>query len=147
MIPYPFPGYALGMYAVADPRTPDAFAFMASPVGQISDVSCLNFRYYLRSNLKVYISSYSSSKTVAHFQVDGGFDFHQAFIDVLPGKYQIIWEVQWDQSPVDVVRNYRAAVDAVRVFSWRCAELRKFIAVQGYLLQRLAKLTSGLWHM
>ena len=118
------------MYTVGDGMTLGALAFITSPVVQISDASCLNFRYYLRSNLKVYISNSFSIKTVAHFQVDGGFNFHHAFIDVLPGKYQIIWEVQWDETPVDVVRNYRAAIDAVNIFSSKCADLRKFLGVQ-----------------
>ena len=64
---------------------------------------------------------------MADFQVDGGFDFHQAFIDLRPGKYQIIWEIQWDQAPMEVVRNYRAAIDDVRITSGLCEELRKFI--------------------
>ena len=118
------------MYTVGDSMTLGAFAFITSPLVQISDASCLNFRYYLRSNLKVYISNPFSIKTVVHFQVDGGFNFHHAFIDVLPDKYQMIWEVQWDETPVDVVRNYRAAIDAVNIFSSKCVDLRKFFGVQ-----------------
>ena len=115
----------MAMFPVGNPTPLDAFTFMVSPITLVLNASCLNFRYYLRSNLKVYISNSSLSKTVADFQVDGGFDFHQAFIDLLHGKYQIIWEVQWDQTPMEVVRNYRTAIDDVRIASESCAELRK----------------------
>ena len=119
-------GFSLAMFPVDNPAPSDGFIFIVSPITLVVIRSCLNFQYYLRSNLKVYISNSSLSKAVAEFQVDGGFDFHQAFIDLHPGKYQIIWETQWDQSPMEVVRNYRAAIDDVRITSGRCEDLRKF---------------------
>ena len=63
---------------------------------------------------------------MADFHVDGGFDFHQAFIDLPEGSYQFVWEANVDQlEPVDVIRNYRAAIDDVEVESKACAQLRK----------------------
>ena len=117
------------MFPVDNTAPSDGFTFIVSPITLVVNRSCLNFQYYLRSNLKVYISNSSLSKTVAEFQVDGGFDFHQAFIDLHPGKYQIIWETQWDQSPMEVVRNYRAAIDDVQITSGLCEDLRKFNVV------------------
>ena len=122
-------GLSLAMFPVDNPTPLDGYIFMVSPVILVSNTSCLNFRYYLRSNLNVFISNNSLSKTMADFQVDGGFEFHQAFIDLRPGKYQIIWEIQWDQSPIEVVRNYRAAIDDVRITPGLCEELRKFIVL------------------
>ena len=127
------------MFPIGNPAAVDAFSFLVSPVTSVFNMSCLSFRYYLRSNLKVYISNSSTSKTVAHFQVDGGFDFHQTLLDLLPGNYQIIWEIQWDQSPMDVVRNYRAAIDDVRITPGLCAELRKFKEIP--VVKTLSELT------
>ena len=123
-----FEGFALALFPLDNPIDHDGFHFVVSLMGLILNVSCLSFQYYLRSNLRVYISNSSSTKTMADFQVDGGFNFHQVLLDFLPGKYQIIWEIRWDQAPAEVVRNYRAAIDDVRIISGRCAELREFVA-------------------
>ena len=122
-------GFSLAMFPVDNPIPSDGFTFIVSPITLVINMSCLNFQYYLRSNLRVYISNSSLSKTVADFHVDGGFDFHRAFIDLRPGKYQIIWETQWDQTPMEVVRNYRAAIDDVQITSGCCEDLRKYILV------------------
>ena len=126
---YFFAGLSLAMFPVDNPIPSDGFTFIVSPITLVINMSCLNFQYYLRSNLRIYISNSSLSKTVADFHVDGGFDFHRAFIDLRPGKYQIIWETQWDQTPMEVVRNYRAAIDDVQITSGRCEDLRKYILV------------------
>ena len=65
---------------------------------------------------------------MAAFDVDGGFHFHQAFIDLPGGTYQFIWEVRLDQlEPVEIVRNYRAAIDDVVIGLQTCARMRKFL--------------------
>ena len=64
---------------------------------------------------------------MATFQVDGGFDFHQAFIDIPEGSYQLIWEVQLDQlEPVETVKNYHAAIDDIEISPKLCNQMRKF---------------------
>ena len=115
------------MFPVGYPLPLAEFTFVVSPMEIFFNTSCFTFRYYLRTNLKVYISNSSMITTVIDLQVDGGFDFHQGFIDLIPGNHQIIWEVQWDQSPVEVVRNYRAAIGDVRIISGQCAVYRKFL--------------------
>ena len=77
--------------------------------------------------MKFSITNSHQTKLMIDFYVDGGFDFHQAFIDLPRGRYQFIWEVQLETSdPVEVVRSYRAAVDDVDVTMMTCAQLRKF---------------------
>ena len=117
------------MFPVGSPSTLDAYTFVVTPMETILKASCFTFRYYLRTNLKVYISNSSMIETVTDLQVDGGFDFHQGFIDLIPGNHQIIWEVQWDQSPVEVVRNYRAAIGDVHIVSGPCARFRKLVDI------------------
>ena len=125
------------MFPVGNPMLLDALTFVVSPMEIVINASCFTFRYYLRNNLKVYISNSSTITTVTDLQVDGGFDFHQGFIDLIPGNHQIIWEVQWDQSPVEVGRNYRAAIGYVRIVSGQCATFRKFVDFVEYWLVRL----------
>ena len=122
-----FVGFTLAMFPVGNPMSSDAFTFVVSPMEMLLNASCFTFRYYLRNNLKVYISNSSTITTLTDLQVDGGFDFHQGFIDLIPGNHQIIWEVQWDQSLVEVVRNYRAAIGDLRIIPGHCAGFRKLI--------------------
>ena len=68
---------------------------------------------------------------MADFHVDGGFDFHQAFIDLPRGSYQFIWEVQlYTSEPIEMVRNYRAAIDDIQVARKTCNELRKSVVAK-----------------
>ena len=76
--------------------------------------------------MKFSISNSNMTTVMADFHVDGGFDFHQAFIDLPRGSYQFIWEVQLDTSePIEMVKNYRAAIDDIQVARKTCAEKRK----------------------
>ena len=62
---------------------------------------------------------------MAVFHVDGGFDFHQAFFDLPEGSFQLVWEVNVDQmEPVEIIRNYRAAIDDITIALKTCAQLR-----------------------
>ena len=63
---------------------------------------------------------------MAAFHVDAGFDFHQAFIQLSESTFQFVWEVEMNQpQPVDIIRNYRAAIDDVEIVGKTCGELRK----------------------
>ena len=64
---------------------------------------------------------------MADFHVDGGYDFHQAFIDLPTGKYQFIWEIRLDLlEPVEIVKSYIGAIDDIEISMKACALLRKF---------------------
>ena len=64
---------------------------------------------------------------MAAFHIDGGFDFHQTFIDVPRGSYQFIWEFKLDPlEPAEIVRSYRAAIDDIMIASKTCSRMRKF---------------------
>ena len=92
----------------------------------ITAPSCLTFRYFLRSNLKLSITNSSTTTILVAFNTDGGFDFHQAYIDLSRGSYQFIWEVEMDQfEPVEIIRKYHAAVDDIEIGLKTCAQLSK----------------------
>ena len=64
---------------------------------------------------------------MAAFHVDGGFDFHQAFIDLPEGRYQFVWEAELNQpDPLEIIKNYRAAIDDIEIAGKTCAQQRKF---------------------
>ena len=124
-------GVSIAMFSNSNLVRSTAVAFIISPMTSIIDSSCLTFRYFLRSNMKFSITNSRKTKLMTDFYVDGGFDFHQAFIDLPRGRYQFIWEVQLETSdPVEVVKSYRAAVDDVDVAMMTCAQLRKFQQIQ-----------------
>ena len=90
-----------------------------------TESSCLTFRYYLRSDLKLLKTNSNVTTLMAVFHVDGGFDFHQAFFDLPEGSFQLVWEVNVDQmEPVEIIRNYRAAIDDITIALKTCAQLR-----------------------
>ena len=76
--------------------------------------------------MKFSISNQNTTTLLADFRVDGGFDFHQALVDLPRGSYQLIWEVKLDTSdPIEVERNYRAAIDDIKVVNMTCDQMRK----------------------
>ena len=81
--------------------------------------------------MKFLLSNSSTTTLMADFQVDGGFDFHEALIDPQKGKYQFIWEAELDTSdPIELVTNYRAAIDDIEIAKMTCKRLRKFYKVK-----------------
>ena len=119
-------GFAFGVFSTRNSAKHVRRAFLVSPLTSVIAQSCLTFRYFLRSNLKLSITNSSATTTLVAFNTDGGFDFHQAFIDLPVGSYQLIWEVEMDQlEPVEIIRNYRAAVDGIDIGLNTCAQLSK----------------------
>ena len=91
------PGPEFGVIMVASltgiQYYPQAVAFLSSPLLDVSgDGNCLSFRYSLRSNFRVKITSHRRSITLLDWGVDGGRAFHRAAIDLPQGIYKIIWE-------------------------------------------------------
>ena len=119
-------GFAFGVFSTGNSAKHGRQAFLVSPLTTIIPPSCLTFRYFLRSNLKLSITNSSATTTLVAFNTDGGFDFHQALIDLPGGSYQFIWEVEMDQlAPVEIIRYYHAAVDDINIGLKTCAQLSK----------------------
>ena len=82
--------------------------------------------------MKVSLSNPNTTSLMADFRVDGGFDFHEALIDLPSGVYQLIWEVMLDTSdPIEVEKNYRAAIDDINVVNMTCSQMRKLWVEDG----------------
>ena len=120
-------GFSLAHFTSSNSAKNSGVAFVISPMVTIIEPNCLTFRYYLRSDLKLLITNSTLTILMAAFHVDSGFDFHQAFIDLTEGRYQFVWEAELNQpEPLEIIRNYRAAIDDVEVVGRSCAQLRKF---------------------
>ena len=66
------------------------------------------------------------TKTLASLHVDGGFDFHQLWLDLPYGRYQLLWETQSEtMDPTKVVKAYHAALHDVGITEITCTKLRK----------------------
>ena len=127
--PFPFAvsGFSLSVFPVSDSVTHSGIVFVISPMMSIKAKSCLTFRYFLRYSLKLYITNSSAITLMADLHVDGGFDFHQTFIDLPVGSYQIIWELHLGHlEPVEIVRNYRTAIDDVEISLKTCTVWRRY---------------------
>ena len=67
------------------------------------------------------------TKTLAEFRIDGGFDFHQVWLDLPYGKYQLLWEIHSETiDPKKIVKVYHAAIDDIAITEVTCTKLRKF---------------------
>ena len=78
--------------------------------------------------MKLSTSNSSTTSLLAAFEVDGGFDFHQAFIDLPQGSYLLIWE--WQLDPLEheeIITNYPGAIDDINIRIKTCAQLRKLL--------------------
>ena len=106
-----------------------AKTYVMSPELEVTRPSCLRFRYFLRSNLEVKLTSNSDTKTLALF-VDGGFAFHEAFIDLPYGTYNLIFEVTYNLEHTykssDYFNYYRASIDEVQMKLHTCSDVSKF---------------------
>ena len=121
-------GFSFGLFLTNNVAKDTGATFVISPMVSISQPSCLTFRYFLRSDLKLSVTNSNGTTLMAAFQVDGGFDFHQAFIDLPIDRYKFIWEVKLDQlGHVEIIRNYYAAIDDIEIGLKTCAQLRKFL--------------------
>ena len=104
-----------------------AEAFLVSPPVNLTVPSCLIFHYFLRSNLIVSVTIGTGTYIIADLKVDGGYDYHQAFIDLPKGSYHVIWQLHLDSvEPLEIVRNYRAAVDKIHFTPTTCARQSRY---------------------
>ena len=104
---------------------PKAIAFLSSPLFNVSDDNnCLTFRYSLRSNLRVKITSHSRRATLMDWAVDGGRAFHRTAIDLPQGIYKIIWETTDSREYLGDNKSphnlYRATVKDANIYPMKC---------------------------
>ena len=124
-ITYPiFSGIALAVFPLYDDNI-IADIFITSPMTTV-DLACLSFRYFLKSQLIVSVMNASESRALAIYDVDGGFEFHYALIDLPRGSYQIVWQIKSNlDSDIPHVNNYRFAIDDIILNNITCKALRK----------------------
>ena len=121
-------GYSFSPISTSIFEISSAIAVLISPMESITEPGCLTFRYFLRQSLKLSISNSSTTLLLAAFEVDGGFDFHQAFIDLPQGSYLLIWEWQLDPlEHAEMVTNYPGAIDDINIRLDTCAQFRKLV--------------------
>ena len=117
----------------------DAEAYLLSPELNIISEKCLSFVYYIRSDLNVSLINQSDTlSTILSFHINSGEDFHEAFLELPMGSYQIKWNVGY--VPEAAVREtdddyfaYWAIIDDVMVHDVSCDDLRKSIVAYGLL--------------
>ena len=124
-------GVLSGFSAAAFPSTEHvplmAEAFLVSPPVNLTVPSCMIFHYFLRSNLIVSVTNGTGTYVIAVMKVDGGYDYHQAFIDLPYGSYHVIWQLHLDSAePLEIVKNYRAAVDNIHFTPTTCAHESRY---------------------
>ena len=116
----------------------NAEVYLLSP--ELSPISkqCLSFTYYIRSDLDVSLTDHLERPILA-FHINSGKEFQQAFLELPPGSYQIIWKVGYDsqatlRKSVDEYYAYWAIIDDVMVHNQDCNELRKAFVSQWSLI-------------
>ena len=82
---------------------------------------CLRFWYIVRSCLEVKWISESETKTLAIFEVDGGNQFHEAFIELPLGTFRLIFEV----TLADTSDDCSTCIDDIRVNPESCSYASK----------------------
>ena len=108
----------------------NAETYLLSPELNITSGKCLSFIYYIRSDLNVSLIKQSETLAVLAFHINGGEDFHEAFLELPMGSYQIQWNVGYKpEAAVSESENdyfaYWAVIDDVMVYNESCGELRK----------------------
>ena len=111
----------------------EALAFFMSPLVNVPmDGYCLTFSYYMRSNLRVMMTSYQHTTTLANWVVDGGRAFHRAALDLPQGTYKLIWETIDGRNIVGAseapYNRFLASVDGINIHNAQCFDVGRFIA-------------------
>ena len=119
-------GISLATFSANNLVMRDAANFLISPMVSIDIPSCLKFQYFMKANLKLFITNANTTTTLAAFHVGGGYDFHQVWLDVPSGRYQLLWEIHsYVMDPKTVVKTYHAAVNDIAVSGVTCTKLSK----------------------
>ena len=71
----------------------------------------------MRCNLAVKWTSGLETKTLASFEVDGGNEFHEAFVELPLGTFNIIFEYSYRKGV-----DYRISIDDVQVDPHTCSD-------------------------
>ena len=95
--------------------------YFMSPELFVDGPSCLKFWYTQGSCLEVKWISELDTKTLAMFMVDGGNQFHEAFIELPLGKFRLVFEVIITGSPDDC----STCIDDIRVNPQSCSYASK----------------------
>ena len=120
---------------------PNAKAFLVTPFITVGDQgSCLEFSYFVRSQLEIKRTSQKETVVIASYNVDGGRAWHQARLSLKAGRYRILWETQ---SRSDHLNNsflpyhlYHAAVDDIHVRQNKCATIGTWLIITENMLFR-----------
>ena len=102
-----------------------AIAFLMSSLVNIPEGGyCLSFSYYMRSNLRVKITTRKNTVTLANWVVDGGRSFHKAALSLPPGMYKIIWETVDGRKDFgefgSPYHRYSVTMDEINILSHEC---------------------------
>ena len=122
-----FLGTSLATFSVNNLIVRDVVNFLISPMVFIKTPSCVTFQYFMRYHLTFHITNENTTTTLAEFHADGGFDFHQVWLDLPSGRNQLLWEIHSEvMDPETVVKNYYAAIDDIVVSGVTCKRQSKF---------------------
>ena len=127
-------GVSIATFSMSDTMLYNAVSFLVSPVISIHPPVCLTFKYFLRSHLKFSITNETQTRTLISYHMDGGFDFHQVWLDLPRGRFQLLWETQSKtMDPAQVVKIYHAAVGNIEIIGVSCTKLRKLMYIYIYI--------------
>ena len=120
---------------------PNAKAFLVTPFITVGDQgSCLEFSYFVRSQLEIKRTSQKETVVIASYNVDGGRAWHQARLSLKAGRYRILWETQ---SRSDHLNNsflpyhlYHAAVDDIHIRQNKCPTIGTWLTITENMLFR-----------
>ena len=98
--------------------------YVMSPELEVDEPSCLEFLVLLTKNLKVKWISKSDARTLASFEIDGGNEFHEAFIELPIGVFNLIFEASG--------RDAMLLIDDIRIEPGACSDASESVRAWWY---------------